>query len=77
MEKIFLIYLTNKDDWEYELGCIIVEAKNEQAAREKAEKLISDGTLQEQQCVFQKHIDSVEALDLSNGWMLASRGFTE
>ena len=77
MEKIFLIYLTTAQDWECELGCIIVEAKNEQAAREKAEKLISDGTLQEQQCVFQKHIDSVEALDLSNGWMLASMGFSE
>jgi len=77
MEKIFLIYLTNKEDLEHELGCIIVEAKNEQAAREKAEKLISDGVLQEQQCVFQKHVDSVEALDLSNGWVLASRGFTE
>ena len=77
MKKIFLIYLTTAQDWECELGCIIVEAKNEQAAREKAEKLISDGTLEEQDCIFQKHIDSVEALDLSNGWVLASRGFTE
>ena len=77
MKKIFLVHLTTAQDYEHELGCIIVEAKNEQAAREKAEKLISDGTLEEQDCIFQKHIDSVEALDLSNGWMLASRGFTE